>query len=106
MEELQPYEVDPSAWYLRTLFGLLCTAAQASPVEAEPFLRPAFSCVFEHVSLFALQSSVSTVLYFSLIQFMERNFCGLGIPGARSPTRKPGRESWVGGLWPPASLAS
>lgn len=55
----------PSAWNLRAVFGLMCTAAQASPVEAEPSLRPAFSCVFEHVSLFALQS-VSLQFFTSL----------------------------------------
>lgn len=53
----------PLAWSLSVVFGLMGTAAQVSPIEAESFLRSAFSCVFEHVSLFALQSCVSTVLY-------------------------------------------
>lgn len=85
------------------MFGFMCTAAQASPIEAEPFLRPAFSCVFEHVSLFTLQSCVSTVLYLSLILFTGKKFLCFRCPESTVPKE----VVWeVGGLWAPASLAS
>lgn len=47
----------------------MSTAAQACPVDEAPLLRPAFSCIFEHISLLAPQSYISEVLYLSLILF-------------------------------------